>query len=105
MNFMFFGYVKIKFVIFALLTILIWRPCQHINLKSNVLRYDFYLKLDPIFSNKIPQQTPFISRLTLIRLGFLKVVFPRGGRGGGGGGGQFDPLPVVFRKMYLLKRG
>ena len=96
---MFFGYVKIKFVIFDLLTILIWRPYQHINLKSNVLRYDFYLKLDPIFSNKISQQTPFISRLTLIRLGFLKVVFPKEG-GGGGGGGQFD-LTFIFQEEFI----
>ena len=25
--------------------------------------------------------------------------------GGGGGGDQFDTSPLVFRKMYLIKRG
>ena len=28
-----------------------------------------------------------------------------GGRGVAGGGGEFDPPPVVFKKMYLLKGG
>ena len=32
-----------------------------------------------------------------------KIAWGRGEEGGGGGG-QFDP-PVVFRKMFLLKRG
>ena len=34
------------------------------------------------------------SILTLIKLGFLRVVFS----GGGGGGGQFDPSPSYFKK-------
>ena len=42
-----------------------------------------------------------ICNLTLIRLGFLKVVF----RWGVGVGGQFDPLPLPFhisRRTYLV---
>ena len=34
------------------------------------------------------------SILTLIKLGFMRVVFS----GGGGGGGQFDPSPSYFKK-------
>ena len=34
------------------------------------------------------------SILTLIKLGFLRVVFS----GGGGGGGQFDSPPSYFKK-------
>ena len=36
-----------------------------------------------------------ISNLTLIRLGFLRVVFT------GGGGGQFDPPPLIFQEELI----
>ena len=38
--------------------------------------------------------------LTLIRLGFLKVVFPGGKDGGGMGGGQFDPS-FIFQEELI----
>ena len=38
--------------------------------------------------------------LTLIRLGFLKVVFP-GKEGGGGAGGQFDPPSFIFQEELI----
>ena len=34
-----------------------------------------------------------------------KMAGDEGGEGGGGGGVNLTPLPVVFQKMHLLKRG